>query len=140
MNTIIKNNVHVGILIARLCVGAIFVVQGIAKYNMGMDVVSGFFGGAGIPMPLVMAWVVTLVEVVGGALLILGVFTEISALLLIATMLGAIGFVTWGMGFSAGYQGNLAIIAALIPFVTFGAGKYSLQALFTTKPQQVQSM
>lgn len=140
MNTIMKNNVHVGVLIARVFVGLIFIIQGYAKYKMGMDMVGTFFGDAGIPMPVLMAWIVTIVEIVGGALLVVGAYTEIAALLLIITMLGAIGFVTWAMGFSAGYQGNLAIIAALIPLVTFGAGKLSLQALFTTKPQAVQTM
>jgi putative oxidoreductase len=54
--------------------------------------VSGFFGSLGIPAPGLMAWVVTIVELVGGILLVVGFLTQIAGLLLAIDMLGVILF------------------------------------------------
>jgi putative oxidoreductase len=68
-------------------------VHGWAKLSGGVDNVAGFFGGMlGIPAPGLMAWVVTIVELGGGILLVVGFLTQIAGLLIALDMLGAILF------------------------------------------------
>ncbi len=75
----------------RLTLGILFLVGGIMKiFVMGIPNVAGFFESLGIPIALFFAWVVGIVELVGGLMLILGLFTRQSALLLSVIMLVAL--------------------------------------------------
>jgi uncharacterized membrane protein YhdT len=56
-----------GLTILRVVVGIVFLVHGYQKlFHMGFHGVAGFFGHLGIPLPMVFAVIVTLVEFVGG--------------------------------------------------------------------------
>jgi putative oxidoreductase len=82
-----------GLAILRVVLGIAMLVHGWAKLSGGVDNVAGFFGGMlGIPAPGLMAWVVTIVELVGGILLVVGFLTQIAGLLIALDMLGAILF------------------------------------------------
>ncbi len=74
----------------RLGLGIVFLIHGIAKVNMGLAGVSGFFGSIGIPMPAVGAAIVIAMETLGAACLILGVFTRYVAAAFAFQMLVAI--------------------------------------------------
>lgn len=117
----------VGILILRLGVGIVFLVHGIAKLG-DIAGTAGFFSSIGIPMATFSAWVVALVETVGGAALILGLGTHIAAALLIIVMLVAIFAAKWSRGFVGGYEFDLVLLTSLLSLVFGGAGKYSLDA------------
>lgn len=119
----------VGLTILRVVVGIVFLVHGIQKLN-GIDMVTGFFTQVGIPAAGFFAWVVALVETIGGAALILGVGTHIAAVLLSVVMLVAIFGVKRKMGFTGGYEFDLTLLAALVGFLFQGAGKYSVDAKF----------
>ena len=81
-----------GLAILRIVLGIAMLVHGWDKLSGGVGGVAGFFGTLGIPAPELMAWVVTIVELVGGILLIVGFLTQITGILLALDMLGAI---TW---------------------------------------------
>jgi putative oxidoreductase len=82
-----------GLAILRVVLGIAMAVHGWAKLSGGVDNLAGFFGGTlGIPAPGLMAWVVTIVELVGGILLIVGFLTQIAGILIALDMLGAILF------------------------------------------------
>jgi putative oxidoreductase len=82
-----------GLAILRIVLGIAMLVHGWSKLSGGVDNVAGFFGGMlGIPAPGLMAWVVTIVELVGGILLVVGFLTQIAGLLIALDMLGAILF------------------------------------------------
>jgi putative oxidoreductase len=82
-----------GLAILRIVLGIAMLVHGWSKLSGGVDNVAGFFGGMlGIPAPGLMAWVVTIVEFVGGILLVVGFLTQIAGLLIALDMLGAILF------------------------------------------------
>ena len=83
----------------RIALGIAFVIHGWSKLSGGVDGFAGFIGGTlGVPLPGLMAWVVTIVELVGGILLIVGFLTQIAGILLALDMLGAIIFAFLGQG------------------------------------------
>src|SRR5947207_8213492 len=96
-----------GLTILRVVVGLVFLMHGYQKlFKMGFHGVAGFFGHLGIPLPFVAAVVVTLVEFVGGILLIAGIAVRVAAALIACDMIVAIlkvhaphGFFSQGGGF-----------------------------------------
>jgi putative oxidoreductase len=119
-----------GLTILRVTVGILFLVHGYQKlFHMGFHGVAGFFGHAGIPLPLVSAVVVTLVEFVGGILLIAGIWTRIAAALLAVDMAVAILVVHLKHGFfnPMGFEFPLTLLAATLCLALSGGGMFSLK-------------
>jgi uncharacterized membrane protein YphA (DoxX/SURF4 family) len=78
-------------LLVRLASGAIFFAFGVAKFvNHGAEVDS--FETYGLPSPDAFVYAIGLIEVVGGAMLMLGRGTRLAALVLAVDMVGAIVF------------------------------------------------
>jgi putative oxidoreductase len=94
----VRQTAPYGLALLRIALGIAFLLHGWAKLSGGMDGVGGFFGSLGIPAPGLMAWIVTIVEVVGGILLIIGFLTQIAGILLALDMLGVIIFAYFGQG------------------------------------------
>lgn len=69
-------------ILVRLLVGAVFLSEGIQKFMLPAELGAGRLARIGIPAPGVMGPFVGAVEVLGGALVILGLFTRPAALLL----------------------------------------------------------
>lgn len=123
---------NLGLLVARGIPGVIFLYHGWQRYDAGVSNAAGFFGGQGIPAPELMAWVVTVAEVVGGAFLIVGFLTRlvavgfivemVLAILLVKTEIGLIA----PMGGGAGAELDLALIAAMAAVATCGPGTLSV--------------
>ena len=89
----IRLTARYGLAILRVVLGIAMIVHGWSKLSGGVDNVAGFFGGVlGIPAPGLMAWVVTIVELVGGILLVVGFLSQIARILIALDMLGAILF------------------------------------------------
>jgi putative oxidoreductase len=120
-----------GLTILRITVGIVFLVHGYQKlFHMGFHGVAGMFGHMGIPLPMVSAVVVTLVEFVGGILLIAGVGTRIAAALLALDMTVAILAVHLKHGFGAqngGFEYPLTLLAATLCLALAGGGLLSLR-------------
>ena len=121
------------ILLARVVVGVVFMAHGWQKLSTnGIDAVAASFGQLGIPMPVVAAWLTSLVELVGGAALILGALTPLAALLLVADMVGAYLFVHAGNGIfvdQGGFELVGALAAACLILAAVGAGRFSVDGL-----------
>ncbi|MFE1083831.1 DoxX family protein [Brevibacterium sediminis] len=78
-------------LIARIGLGAIFIAHGWQKFNeWTIAGTSDSFAQMGVPMADIAAPVATFVELIGGALLILGALTPIVGFLLAANVIGAL--------------------------------------------------
>ena len=88
----IRLTARYGLAILRVVLGIAMIVHGWSKLSGGVGGVAGFFGSIGIPAPGLMAWVVTIVELVGGILLVVGFLTQIAGILIALDMLGAILF------------------------------------------------
>jgi putative oxidoreductase len=117
----------------RLALGAVFVAHGAQK-------VFGVWGGpgwakfTGFPAPFGFmrpAWLwmgaAAVSELVGGALVLLGLFTRLGAFALACTMLTAIVGVHWGAFFMpAGFEYALALLGMSIALLIEGGGRASL--------------
>ncbi len=127
----------VGPLILRLALGIIFLVHGRFKLQptarQGVVQVAGWLKQIGVPLPLLAAWSVVLLETVGALLLILGLGTRILGILFAAEMLVVIVTVKRGamkMPFMAqqgtGWELDFAVLAGALSLVFTGAGALAL--------------
>ena len=124
---LIRENKDLAVLLLRLGVGAIFIVAGWGKLT-GIEGTQGFFGELGIPMPVVMAWVVALTEFVGGIMVLLGLYIRIPTVLLAIVMLVAIFMVNLPQGF-AEMRLDLMLLLSNLSLFFLGSGRYSIDAL-----------
>jgi len=117
----------VGLLVLRAVVGIVMIVHGWQKFFVdGISGVDGFFTQVGVPLPGLSAVVVATVELVGGALMVLGLGTRIVGALYALCMIGAIVFVHASAGFLAaagGYEFVLLLAAAAAAIALTGAGR-----------------
>ena len=118
-----------GITALRVVVGIVFFAHGWQKlFGFGFHGVAGFFAGAGIPLPFVSGVIVTLVEFLGGAALIIGLLTRWAAALNGFDMVVAILVVHLKSGFIApgGFEHPLVMLAACVALVMLGPGALSV--------------
>lgn len=132
-----------GPLVARITLGVLFVSTGWGKVH-SLAKVTAYFAELGIPFPGVQAPMVSFIELVGGALLVVGLVSRIAAVPLMGSMLVAIltaqrenvhglpdlfGLVEW------------TYFALLLWVALAGPGKVSLDhALFGKRAERSQSM
>ena len=120
-------------LVGRVMVSAIFLVFGIRKL-IAVAGTAGYFAKLGFPMPDVMVWVAILIEVGGGALLLLGWQTRRVAWLLIAfTVIATLMAHRYWEFDAAQYANqmthffkNVAMVGGLLYLAAFGAGALSV--------------
>lgn len=121
------------LLVSRVALGVILVAHGWQKFHeWTLTGTAASFGDMGIPAPTVAATVVTAVEILGGAALILGLLTPVVALLNLANLVGALVLVHAGNGvFVAdnGFELVLALVAGLLIIAMLGAGKLSADGI-----------
>jgi len=117
-------------VIARVVVGGMMFFHGLDKLNSG---VSGFgegLTGMGVPLPSVAAWAVTLLELVGGLMLVVGLLARLIAALMTLELIGAIVVATGANGLigqdGVGYERDLAYIVGFLVVVLSGPGRPSL--------------
>jgi putative oxidoreductase len=120
----------VALLIGRVLLGVLFFAHGWQKLvTNGIDGTAAFFGQMGVPMPTLAAWGAAVVELVGGAALVLGLLTPLAALLLVLDMIGAYLFVHAGKGLFI-EQGGFELVGALgagcLLLLALGGGRYSI--------------
>lgn len=120
-------------LVARICLGPIFVLAGWSKL-MAVAGIAGTLQKAGLPNPTMLGYVVGAVELIGGVLIIVGFMTRWAALALAVFTLAMIyvGHPFWNMS-GADYMNNrtqalknLAIVGGFIMLAFAGPGRFSL--------------
>lgn len=128
--------VAVGLLIARVVLGVIFVPHGAQKLfgsfgGHGLKGTAAFNEQLGLKPGYLMALLAGLAEFVGGILMIVGFLTPVAAIVLIAVMIVAALTVHLKNGFFAtngGYEYNLALAGIALAILIAGAGAFSLDA------------
>ena len=114
---------NMGLLLIRLSVGVIFIWNGWMKFQ-DMPGTIGFFHM--IHVPGFMAYVVALVELVGGLAMILGLWTAVAGYLLAIVMIFAIVLVKIRVGFPA-IEIDIAMLGATLGLAMIGGGKWSVK-------------
>ncbi len=115
------------LLIARLVIGGIFIYAGWLKVA-DMPSTLAMFATLGIPAFL--TYIASYAELIGGVLLVLGLFTEFAAVVLAVIMLVA-AYLSREGGMAT-YSLPVAVFAALLQFLR-GPRSYSLGRLFGRK-------
>ncbi|MFD9737892.1 DoxX family protein [Umezawaea sp. NPDC059074] len=126
-------------LIGRLGVGAVFIAHGWQKFfEYGLDGTAASFVQMGVPAATPSAWYAAVVELVAGALLLVGFALPVAGVLLALDMAGALLIVHLPNGMLApnGYELVLVLgVAALA--LGFNGGAYSLDRVFRKTPEPV---
>ncbi len=123
------------LLILRVVLGVVFMAHGAQK-------LFGAFGGPGLAAIVHMmgpiGYLVSIGEFFGGLGLVVGFLPRFSAASIVVIMLGAIGLVHGKVGFfmnwtgqraGEGYEYHLLAIAALLPVVISGPGRFAVTRL-----------
>lgn len=134
------------VVLIRLMVGGVFLSEGIQKFLFAEDVGAGRFARIGIPSPEVMGPFVAVIEIVCGALILIGFLTRPASIALLIDILVAIfstkipillghgfwrfsvskvayyGF--WGMLHEA--RTDLSMVLGLVFLLIVGAGAWSI--------------
>ncbi|MBP3040084.1 DoxX family protein [Bacillaceae bacterium Marseille-Q3522] len=114
-----------GTIILRVVLGITFFVHGLVKFQGGIENIAAWFDGIGLPG--FSAYVVALIEMIGGIALIVGLFSKIVSAIFSLLMIGAIFKVKLAAGFlgngqMAGYELDLALLAIAV-FITINDSK-----------------
>jgi putative oxidoreductase len=124
-----NRNTEVALTVLRVVIGVVFFMHGYQKwFTMGIPGVTGFFTQIGAPLPGISSYVVATVELVGGAMLVLGAFTRLIAIPLMIDMATAIILVHAKNGFFApkGVELVMTLMTGALVLALAGPGAASL--------------
>jgi putative oxidoreductase len=126
------------IILIRVMVACVFLSEGIQKFMFSDSLGVGRFVKIGIPLPEIMAPFVGGVEIVCGALILLGLFTRLASIPLIINMLVAISTTKIPILFKNGFwtmaheaRTDWSMILGLFFLLIVGSGRWSLDDLRT---------
>lgn len=127
----------------RLILGFGFMAHGYAKLARGPDHFAAILQALGMPMPTLLAWATVIVELLGGVMVLAGVFIPLASIPMIAVLLVAIVTVHLPNGFSSikllsvdamgahfgqpGYETDLLYLAGLVSLILGGPGPLTLR-------------
>ena len=134
-----------GIALLRVSLGVYYVLHGYYGWLVvGVERFAALNASMGIPLPTISAWAVVLGHLVGGALLVIGLYARLGALMNIPIMAGAALLVHIDQGFfmhgivtnpatgaavAGGYEYSLFLLLATTAILLLGGGPLSVDAL-----------
>jgi putative oxidoreductase len=125
------------LLVVRAVLGVTFLIHGGQKLfgwygGGGTRGTQEMMGMLGVGHPRLMGWLATLSEFFGGLLVLIGLFTQLAAAIIIGTMIVAVATVHLSKGFlntAGGYELNLSLITLALVLLFLGPGSISLDHL-----------
>lgn len=121
------------IILIRCMVGAVFLSEGIQKFLYADQLGAGRFAKIGLPSPEMLGPLVGGIETVCGALIILGLFTRLASLPLLAVIGTAIATTKVPMLAHDGFwktahegRADYSMLLGLLFLLIAGAGRWSL--------------
>ena len=133
VNRLLSTSAPCATLLIRVAVGSVFLSEGIQKFLFPAQLGVGRFVKIGIPSPEIMAPFVGYVEIICGALLLVGLLARLAAVPLIIDMIVAIattkvlillkeGF--WAMAHEA--RTDFAMLLGCLFLLIVGGGQWSV--------------
>jgi putative oxidoreductase len=126
------------LLLLRLVAGLIMAYHGLVKFQGGIPNFAGGVQSLGFPAATLLAWIVPLVELVGGLMVAVGLFSRVAAALIALEMLitgvyvklikSGVGFIAPGDQPGAGAEVDFLYLVAFLVVAVLGPGRYSLDA------------
>ena len=117
------SNADLVMFLVRLALAAAFITHGVAKLS-NMEGTVSFFASLGFSA--FWAYLVSWLELAGGLLMLIGLWTCLAGTVLAIIMLMAIIEVKYQMGFLGGWELDLTLLLSSLAVVFGGPGKYSL--------------
>jgi putative oxidoreductase len=135
LNHLLATHAPRATVLIRLLVGVVFLSEGIQKFLFPDELGVGRFAKIGLPAPEILASFVGVVEIVCGALVLLGLLTRLAAILLVIDMVVALlatklpilldkGF--WAMAHET--RTDWSMLLGSLFLLVVGAGPWSLDA------------
>jgi putative oxidoreductase len=135
----ISSRAPAAVLLIRLAVGGVFLFEGIQKFLFPMEMGPGLFAKLGIPAPGLLAPLAGLIEVVCGAMLIVGFLTRLATIPLIITMLTAMFSIGGRIYHASGFwamahetRTDYAMLLSCLFLLAVGAGPISIDRMLHT--------
>lgn len=130
-----------GVTLLRVSLGVYYVLHAWYGWGiLGMDYMTSLNARVGVPFPGAVAWLIVVGHLVGGLLLVLGLYTRLGALINVVIMTGATFLVHLGQGFFmkgvmapggnptyAGYEFALFMLIATVAILFLGSGPLALK-------------
>lgn len=121
-------------LLGRILVGQIFLLSGIEKiFHFSQTL--GYMSGKGLPLTELLLVITIVIEVVGALMIIFGWRARLAAMVFFLWLI-PVTFIFHDFWASPGnqqlmqlinFQKNLAIMGAMLYFMSFGSGPYSIR-------------
>ena len=139
-----------GVLVLRVVLGIVLIMHGyLALVVIGPAATAEYMPRIGLPSALatLLAWYLIVVHAVGGALIVLGLFTRLAALLNVPIMVCAVALLHWSQGFymtgaivdaaagqakAIGYEFPLLVLGCTAAVALIGGGPLSLDRVRET--------
>jgi len=122
----------------RLAMGVILSVAGYMKL-VGIAGTIAYFTKLGFPVPVITAWFITLLELIGGIALIVGLFVRYFGLLYTIEFIVAAFWVKLPTQGYAASRLDLMILAGAAALYFLGAGRWSIDSIWLEKDKPVRS-
>lgn len=132
MKSFVKICQDAGLLIARIAFGGVLLLHGWQRWRTIGDQVA-YLQQHNVPQPDLLAWGATILEALGGVLMIFGVLTPFVAAAFLIEFVIVIVWLKWPNGpvlENGGYEYSVALAALAIVFLVFGAGRAAVDSLF----------
>lgn len=124
-----SRSVEIGLFFLRIAIGVVFVLHGWSKFEGGISNAVGFFESLGIPGYL--ASVVAIIELAGGAAVVLGLGTRVFAALFIAVSAGALITAKADAPFLGGTELEYMLLGSSLALLFTGSRFLALDQLFS---------
>lgn len=123
------------LLLARVLLALMFILAGVGKFT-GLAGTAGYIASKGLPMPMVLAFLTGVLELVAGLAIVLGWYARIAGLALaLFTLAAALIFHNfWTLPADQQmiqqlmFMKNLSVAGGLLLVFVFGAGSLSVDA------------
>lgn len=107
MQTLPVPSLRTSLLLLRVVTPLLFMAHAVVRiFNGSIPQFAGFMGQLGFPEPTLVVWIITLSELIAGALIVFGFWVRPAVAVLASIALGGIGLIHYKIGWFVGEHGT----------------------------------